>query len=418
MKINRESVMDSFTKLPLEIALAILTRVPVETVLDCKSVCRNWRKIVDIASKDQLFIQAHLYHLNQPSAAEDSCKLGFLALTERGYYYFEYNDNLNYELAEPIDEKKINTTKIGNGALFVGSCNGLICLARQENERPVCVYNPLTKEYVVLPEIRNRIDPYVNPHEYDDWSFGFRYISATNEYNPHEYDDWSFGFGYISATNEYKVVGINESKSNFLEVYIYTIGSGNGWRDLGRNFNLEFSPSHYKKHGSFASGAIYWIGGVVNKIVTFDLIEEKFCQHVTPPPLPPNRKLVHQTIGVLDGLLYIAIYDQGDKLFDIWVLKSKNDNHVKKKGEKHQLLGWSKELRVDEAGLLAVTKSGGVLTYSSFDEYVNLYDTKASTSEVLWDLDYEVQQVFPHNYTFVSLKELGEEDTEYISQAS
>ncbi|XP_026439170.1 F-box protein At3g07870-like [Papaver somniferum] len=228
--------MDPFKKLPLETAFEILTRLPGDTVLDCKSVCRDWRKIVRIVSRYPLFIQKHLYHLNQPSATEGSCKLGFLALTERAYYYFEYNDDQNHDSTEPIKKiREINSACIGDGSY---SCNGLICLARDDIETPVCIFNPFTREYVMLPELRNHIE--------------------SIDKRTSEWDDWSFGFGYVSTTNEYKVVGIYGSDSGYLEVYIYTLCT-NGWRDLGRNFSHEFRPKYGygNVHGSFANGALY-----------------------------------------------------------------------------------------------------------------------------------------------------------------
>ncbi|XP_026439133.1 uncharacterized protein LOC113337753 isoform X2 [Papaver somniferum] len=310
MKIIKDLDMDHFNSLPLEFASEILARAPAKSVLECKSVCRNWRKIVDTVMNDPLFsfFQKHLYHVNHPSAA-----------------------------AEDSD---------------------------------------------------------IRMGRFDDY---------------HEFNVWSIGFGYVAATNEYKVVVTFVSKSSMLKVHIYTLDSGNGWRNLGKFSLNKFAPCDLV-HGSFANGAIYWIGRNVNKIVTFDLIEEKFCQHLALPPLSRRQKKLHQKLGVLDGLLYIAI-DTEDKYFDIRLLKKKNDNGVKKEGERHQSFEWSKEYRVDNE-LLAVTKNGGVLTYNDDEGYVYLYDTEASTSKELVEFEDEFLQVFPHKNTFVSLKELKEEDTQ------
>lgn len=202
-------------------------------------------------------------------------------------------------------------------------------------------------------------------------------------------------------------------KTNFIEVYIYTLGSGKGWRDLGK-FDLEFSPKPDYEHGSFANGTIYWVNAEENTILTFDLVEERFCGHLAPPPLPPNTHLRIDTVGILDGFLYIAVYE-GDECFGIWLLKKKNDNHGKKEGEEHQSLGWSKEFRVNQSHSLAITKGGGVLTYTNNEYALNIYDTKASTSKRLVDFEERVLRVFPHKNTFVSIKKLGEEDAYMLS---
>ncbi|XP_026442044.1 F-box protein At3g07870-like [Papaver somniferum] len=205
------------------------------------------------------------------------------------------------------------TTPI-KGSCFIGSCNGLICLAGEEHDIPVCICNPFTKEYVNLPEIR--IDG-------DDFDF------------------CTFGFGYLPSTNEYKVVAVHVFKTELIEVHIYTLG--NGWRNLGK-FNSEFCPMYNQghEHGSFANGSIYWVNTNLHMILAFDLIEEKFCEHLEPPPFPLYTDLRNHTIGVLDGFLYISILDEGEDGFDIWLLKKKNDNQVKKEGEQHPSLEWSK----------------------------------------------------------------------------
>ncbi|XP_026439131.1 F-box/kelch-repeat protein At3g06240-like isoform X1 [Papaver somniferum] len=387
MKIIKDLDMDHFNSLPLEFASEILARAPAKSVLECKSVCRNWRKIVDTVMNDPLFsfFQKHLYHVNHPSAAaEDSGMLSFLAYTSSGFQFFEYDQNL--ELTIPLGRTREISSTIDFGGRHIGSCNGLICLSPHQPKGLVCICNPFIQEYVLLPDIRmGRFDDY------------------------HEFNVWSIGFGYVAATNEYKVVVTFVSKSSMLKVHIYTLDSGNGWRNLGKFSLNKFAPCDLV-HGSFANGAIYWIGRNVNKIVTFDLIEEKFCQHLALPPLSRRQKKLHQKLGVLDGLLYIAI-DTEDKYFDIRLLKKKNDNGVKKEGERHQSFEWSKEYRVDNE-LLAVTKNGGVLTYNDDEGYVYLYDTEASTSKELVEFEDEFLQVFPHKNTFVSLKELKEEDTQ------
>lgn len=86
-------MMEYFKLLHTEITSDILSRVPIETVLDCKLVCTNWRNLV--SSHDPSFSKLHVYHhLKHPSAA-DSGKLGFTALSHRAncLYYFEFNEN-------------------------------------------------------------------------------------------------------------------------------------------------------------------------------------------------------------------------------------------------------------------------------------------------------------------------------------
>lgn len=135
--------------------------------------------------------------------------------------------------------------------------------------------------------------------------------------------------------------------------------------------------------------------------ITFDLAEEKFGENLSLP-----REICRR--GVLDGILYVAaeVVVNGVECYDIWLLKQKSVNN--ETSEQQGLQSWSREFRVGDKELLAVTKRGGVLTY--VDNYINMYDTKTSTSRRLVKFNNRLNRVYPHKNTLVSLKELGEED--------
>ncbi|XP_026395477.1 F-box protein DOR-like [Papaver somniferum] len=374
--------MEYFKRLPEEITIDILTRVPTESIGECKSVSKSWRNLL----RQPSFSQLHLRRLSNPDS--DSGKLSFLALTrgEIGHgnlHYFEFNENHE---STPIERIwRINYSLPFRGTRLIDSHNGLICLAGYP-PRPaiigsVCICNPITREYVLLPQVVDRF-----------------------------YDVWVTGFGYVSSSNEYKVVGMyNNLKEEFLEVYIYTLGSGNGWRNLGK-FSTEYNP--YPLHqGKFANGAIHWLSRNVEMIVAFDLAEEKFCEHLSPPPLPVDYNWDESRIGVWDGFLWFGIGEE-DEFYDIWQSKRKNDNHDMKQKEEHQSFCWSRKCRVDESQLLADTKKDCVLT--CVDNHLNIYDPKALTLTRLVDFKEQFCQVYPHKNTLISLKELGEEDTKIM----
>ncbi|XP_026419218.1 F-box/kelch-repeat protein At3g06240-like [Papaver somniferum] len=120
------------------------------------------------------------------------------------------------------------------------------------------ICNPITKEYVMLPEIKTNCD--------------------------RQYHDWTSGFGYVSSSNEYKVVGMYLNNwDQYAEIHIYTLGSGDGWRNLGK-LNHEFD-TYLWCHGIFANGALYWMDNAKEMIVTFNLAKEKFHESLSPPPL-------------------------------------------------------------------------------------------------------------------------------------
>ncbi|XP_026431008.1 F-box/kelch-repeat protein At3g06240-like [Papaver somniferum] len=374
--------MDNLNNLPAEIISDVLTCLPAETVLDCKLVSKTWRDLI----KHPLFYKMHTNRLINHSAtaaySTDSGKLGFLALAQdKKLYYFEYVENHN----KPIDNFKniILTPPIQNYKYnYVGSFNGLICLrAVGEN---IFMYNPMTKEYVFLPQ------PTIN----------FYRIKQR----------W-FGFGYLPSTGEYKVV-LMYKVPKFVEVIVYTLGSGNGWRNIGQ-FKLEFNYV-YEGHGVFVNGALHWMHNARARarrmILVFDLADEKFCEHLSPPLVPIACNYL--VVGVLGGFLFCA-----DRHFcsvsrqyvssDIWVYKKNNDNYSMKELDEHRSLGWSKVFTNVYSIPLAFTKSGDVLTYSL--SFLSIYDAKSSTlKKILVPFKEQFCQISPHRNTFGSLKELGE----------
>ncbi|XP_026389183.1 putative F-box protein At1g60370 [Papaver somniferum] len=383
--------MEYFNLLPEEITLGIISRLPTEDVLECKLVCTNWRSLV----RDPSFSKMHLDHLHHPAA--DSGKMCFIALTcvdEKNKYNLEYVKSKNFQYFE-YDENQESIERIrrlnfnppyGLNTCFLGSCNGLICLSQNTPEYlyplpgKTCICNPITREYVLLPEINK-----VGEH---------REIS---------------GFGYVASTNEYKVVRMMfENETEFMEVYIYTLGSGNGWRNLGV-FSLGTDGCY--QEGIFVNGVLCWLHYDFHMMVTFDLAEEMFCGYLSLP-FPPDSNSGNYYLGVLDGCLSFAFGRcvNEAECWDVWLL---DDNQGVKQQEVHHSLGWVKVFTtVKGYGLFAVTKSYAALAH--YGNHINIHHLDASTSKMIVDFRERFSSVIPHKNTFVSLKELGEEDTKIM----
>ncbi|XP_026431003.1 F-box/kelch-repeat protein At3g06240-like [Papaver somniferum] len=341
--------MDNLNNLPSEIISDVLTRLPAQSVLDGKLVSKIWRDLI----KHPLFYKMHTNRLINHSATSaystDSGEFGFLALAEnKKFYYFEYFGNrkrpIRISLTPPIQYYEYT---------YVGSFNGLICL-RGVGEN-ICIYNPMTKEYVFLPHHKidfNRID-----------------------------QRWS-GFGYLPSTNEYKVV-LMYKVPKFVVVMVYTLGSGKGWRTIGE-FKLK-SDYVFRGNGVFANGALYWMHREKRTILVFDLADEMFRDHLSTPPLPTDSSL-----GSFGGFLFSAhgCFNQVTKKYmcsELWLYKKKNDNYHAKEQDQHQSFGWTKDLMAAANIPLVLKKSGWV-------------------------------SVFPHKNTFVSLEDLGEEGAQIMQR--
>ncbi|XP_026394209.1 putative F-box protein At1g46984 [Papaver somniferum] len=379
--------------LPEEIIFDILTRLPTESVLECKLVCQTWRSLIDRPS----FPQKHLTHLNHPCKS----KLSYIYLNmwnhgnkhlysfnytddwirpkekpiDNNLYYFEYDENWIQNEEKPIDRMTMFCLNpMFDSFIVLGSFNGVVCIHECRNDQPdgiACIFNPITQEYCFLPDKNH-------------WCL---YLSV--------------GFGYLPSTDEYKIVSIYGCDLNFVLVEVYTVGSGNGWRFIGKfNFSLY---SRFGEVGVFANGALYWRDR--GKIVVFDLANEKFLENLSPPPMLLENDCDDKTvIGVSRGILFYAVNqttEEGEELFDVWLLNKKQQ------GERLSL-GWSKEFSLSQREPFTFTKYGYALYY---DQGRLRYDPIDLASHRFMGFTVIYPQVFPHKHTLVSLEQLGEEDT-------
>lgn len=191
----------------------------------------------------------------------------------------------------------------------MNSCNGFLCLFEPKQNNPVLVCNPITGEFIKLPE-------------------------ASKVGNSR--DVIEAGLGFSPRTNQYKVIrtfsqytcypisGKKEYDGRVVE--IHTLGSGT-WTSVG------CAPLSLNglKFPTYLSGALHWIGiRDVNEdfIVSFDVHNEKFQSFPSFPSLPyeeyhvpyesKNKKLI--SMGVLNDCLCICDAS-GYCPIDIWVMK-------------------------------------------------------------------------------------------------
>ncbi|XP_026408991.1 F-box/kelch-repeat protein At3g06240-like [Papaver somniferum] len=230
--------MGKFSDLPSDVMLDIFTRLPAESVVDCKSVSKTWNKVLYNPS----FNQMHSILLSR---------------NIRNLYFLEYDDE--------VSSHRVRKLKLNPGFdiyRVIGSCNGLVCVIGLPNHYTIdessgvsyvaYICNPITGESITLPELDR------------SWYY--------------ELHPWMLsGFGCVASTNEYKVVRLYNfcKEPEFTHIEVYTLGSGKGWRHVGK-INKKWG-SFTAQEAVFADGFLYW-NFIKGRIIAFDLANEIFVE--------------------------------------------------------------------------------------------------------------------------------------------
>ncbi|KAA8541108.1 hypothetical protein F0562_025071 [Nyssa sinensis] len=269
--------------LPPEIISNILSKLPIDSILRCKCVCKTWHSITQESS----FVSMHLSISNkgnplvilQARERED----GFarrLCLLDMESRKVRYIPQIPFEDAELRDLR------------IMCSLNGMLCMAPKRAIHPVVIYNPITRKYIVLPE--SEINRRVISHQ--------------------------AGFGFDPLSKSYKVVRIYDYNNGGLHEVtkseIITVGD-NSWREIRSPYKVLGMGS---KGPVFCNGTIYWI---INKghypygrayILTFDMSKEVFgfiCFHpsIRAPNYKPYFASCNLQLHIFAGSLFLVEYD-------------------------------------------------------------------------------------------------------------
>ncbi|KAL1818014.1 hypothetical protein ACET3Z_020588 [Daucus carota] len=307
-KPEDETRGNGLDRLPNDIALDILLRLPVISLLQSSFVCRSWHNLrlnhnlatlhlSQAVNRDPLLI----FHSDYPLRNE-------LCFTE-----FPASDD------DEKTVKKISTPFSASMPEFIieGSCNGLLCLSDTLYREAVYIYNPLTRDYSELPKTR----------QYEDQTVvcGFGYHPGTQEYKVVKivhHRITNFGYQYVERTKR-----LAKLRS---EVLVFTLG-GNAWKNVGR---APFSHVDWRSRQALCTnGRLHWLSfgeynGEYNNIrgliiVSFDLADDNFHEVPRPDFSVIDGRNYH--LAVLRGCLSAAVFEHGLRRdLEIWVMKEYN----------------------------------------------------------------------------------------------
>ncbi|CAH1452990.1 unnamed protein product [Lactuca virosa] len=273
-----------------EIIIEILLRLPVESLLRSRSVCKLWRSIIS----DPHFIKSHLsfsisnnhYAFHRlifstvPKISIKSCPL----------YDVLYDGSVNaLELNYPLKHSL-------KSVWIAGSCNGLLLITNEDYT--LFIWNPSTRRSNMLPN--NGVKSRLGWHE-------------------------KYGLGCYESTDDYKVVGISSIFRDDSDgarydtiVKIYSLKTGN-WKktdDFHNGFPLDGSVT-------FLNGAFHWaasrkFGSSYSwTIVSLDLAKETYGEILQPVYDEGDKDL---TLGAVGEWLCV-LCDYYKVCADVWVMK-------------------------------------------------------------------------------------------------
>lgn len=304
--------------LPEECNFNIIVRLPLETIIISRFVCKEWYGIVN----SPLFIDAHLQrseigliYLAPAKRALPSSDVGkassslavkvdfsveskvseLLSTSDHHWHLFNPLMLSRIKFLEIKDDKstirEYNVTCMGQiKAVF----NGFIILEIKMKRGGLVFLNPVTRKLNMIP-------------------------SGTK--SPYRIE--SYGLAFCHESNRYKLVHLFQDTFKYFDCEVMDIESGS-WRGVNGPPNGFFGRLIHNP--VFAMGALHWIPNVDNNehIVSMTLKDEKFRKI----PLP-SMGGVHDRILEICGFLGFVTRQCADQI-DVWILRSVDDQSWEK----------------------------------------------------------------------------------------
>lgn len=240
--------------LPIELIAEILSRLPVKSLLQFRSVSKSWLALISspqfvkthltISAKNQRVVLTEI--ANSFTPRETQIILKDYSLTSLPNDSVIEAFHLDYPMNKPRQSVSI-----------LGSVNGLICLVIEDND--LFLWNPSIRKFKQLPDCR------------------LRFVNSGNAIPT----SVIYGFGYDESNDDYKVVGVlcieRKHIVHHVEVEIYSLKS-DSWKskdDISDGVELI-------KPCKFVNGKLHWVNNLIGgfhkyrNIISFGLTDEKW----------------------------------------------------------------------------------------------------------------------------------------------
>ncbi|KAL1533809.1 putative F-box protein [Salvia divinorum] len=307
-KEPQDSSLVAVPCLPEDCIFHIIVRLPLESLLSSRFVCKAWYRIVNRPD----FVNSHLQRSSTgliyltPAVKVASCSnVGSSSAMEKNEFNVDANvlglDSvavLHWHLFSPRTRFQIKYLEIRGSKSTIkeynvtctghikAMCNGLIVLEKVVRGRGLIVMNPVTREVETVP-----LGTMCVPHRE------------------------SYGLAFCHESSRYKLVHLFQDASQCIGCEIMHFGSG-PWRVV------EGPPHGFMGWLGYppvsAIGALHWVPNVDHNehILSMPLRDEEFIKI----PLP-NTGGIHDRVLEIGGSLGFVSRESAIRI-DVWILKS------------------------------------------------------------------------------------------------
>ncbi|KZV28625.1 F-box protein-like [Dorcoceras hygrometricum] len=246
--------------LPTDVLIEVLIRLPVKTLLKCRSVSKSWCNLI----RSRIFILSHtkrerkqrILLVNRYSTPEegDGEVLSFANVS------FPISDDSDTTLYCDIHILSHRLPQLSGEGEIVripihGPCNGLVCIAFGET---IYLCNPALREFKLLPPLR----------------FPVGYSPLPSQ----------IGFGFDQITGDYKVIQISDvpdfSEESKIRFDLYNSGS-NSWKEMDARVP---DISHFIGYELLYNGVMHWLAIMSPHnsacIICLDVTRESLGQYI------------------------------------------------------------------------------------------------------------------------------------------
>ncbi|KAJ0714624.1 putative F-box domain-containing protein [Helianthus annuus] len=278
--------------LPLELQLNIMKWLPIRSLIQCRTVSKAWKSLIDSADFIKHY-QGHKQHL----------LVSYEALVDSERKYVSIADD------ETFPQKKVSHTipLLLQNPGIIGCSHGLLCLfGDYEDDSDDAIFDT---EAVVL------------------WNLSIR--KAVAVVLPYWVQGTVLGFGVCPRTNDPKIVKILHDNSWDAQIFTLNTGVWRSCNNLPRE-SVQFSDSDSQQQ--VVDGLLYWLatdkitmdGGFTscNLIISFDMTSEEFREVKFTNSLAHVCELNLAMSKLRESLVVLELgVEPNDTVWGVWMME-------------------------------------------------------------------------------------------------